>query len=148
MSIKYFSFLLLALSMLSISCGGDDEEPAAQLTIEQYIEENNLTTQETASGLHYIIKEQGVAPNPVLSSDITINYNGYFLNGNSFDSGNNVTFALSRLILGWQEGIQLIGTGGSITLLIPSELAYGSSGRGGIPGNTPLGFEIDLIAFQ
>ncbi len=148
MSIKYFSFLLLAVSMLFLSCSGDDEEPSTQLTVEQYVEQNNLTTQVTPSGLHYIIKEQGTAPNPEPTSTITINYEGYFLTGGTFDSGNNVTFPLPNLIAGWKEGIRLIGTGGSITLLIPSQLAYGPSGRGSIPPNAALGFEIDLISFQ
>jgi len=142
--LKWIAVFLLCTSLL-ISCGGDDD---TSITIEEYITQNNLTTQTTNSGLHYIIKNQGTAPNPTLSSNVTINYEGYLLNGDEFDSGNGVTFPLSGLIQGWQEGLQLIGTGGSMTLLIPSNLAYGSRGAGSIPPNTPIGFEIDLISFQ
>ena len=149
-TLKWIGIILVLSSVLS-SCGGDDEPSIvseASITIEEYIIQNNLTTQVTNSGLHYIIKDQGVAPNPSISSVITINYTGYLLNGNVFDSGNGVSFGLSGFIQGWQEGLQLIGTGGSITLLIPANLAYGTPGRDPIPPNTPLGFDIDLISFQ
>lgn len=139
---KFFLSLVVVLFTF-MSCGSDDEF----LTIDEYITANNLTTQVTPSGLHYIIKQQGTAPNPNIRSNVNINYNGFFLGGGSFDSGNDVTFGLSQLILGWQEGLQLIGSGGSITLLVPANLAYGSRGQGSIPGNTDIGFDIDLIGF-
>lgn len=141
-----FSISLIALFCFVIvfsSCGDDD---SAFLSIEDYITENNLVTQTTASGLNYIIHEQGTAPNPTLDSNVTINYDGYFLGGGTFDANDDITFELRRLIAGWQEGIQLIGTGGRITLLIPSNLAYGSRGSGSIPGNTDIGFDIDLLS--
>ncbi len=136
---------LFIIGLLYSSCGGDE---SSYLTIGEYVTENNLVTQTTASGLNYIIKEQGTAPNPTLASAVTINYNGYFLGGGneSFDANDNIEFPLRNLIAGWQEGLQLIGSGGSITLLIPSTLAYGSRGSGSIPGNTDLGFDIDLIS--
>ena len=137
--------LFLFCLPLLISCGDDD---TGRLSIEEYVAQNNLTTQVTNSGLHYIIKSQGTAPNPSLSSNVTINYSGYLLDGSEFDSGNAVTFPLGGLIQGWQEGLQLIGSGGSITLLIPAGLAYGSRGSGPIAPNTPIGFEIDLISFE
>lgn len=105
-------------------------------------------TVKTPSGLNYIIHNPGTAPFPTESSDVTVNYKGYFLNGEVFDSGEGITFPLNGVIRGWIEGIQLIGTGGSITLLIPSNLAYGPSGRGSIPGNTNLAFDVDLISVQ
>ena len=136
---------LFIIGLFYSSCGGDE---SSYLTIDEYVTENNLVTQTTASGLNYIIKEQGTAPNPTLASAVTINYNGYFLGGGneSFDANDNIEFPLRNLIAGWQEGLQLIGSGGSITLLIPSTLAYGSRGSGSIPGNTDLGFDIDLIS--
>lgn len=137
--------VIFIMCLLSSSCGSDDNP---NLSLEEYITQNNLVTQTTASGLQYIIKEQGTAPNPTLSSNVTINYNGYFLGGDSFDSNDNIEFPLRNLIVGWQEGLQLIGSGGSITLLIPSNLAYGSRGSGSIPGNTDIGFDIDLISHR
>lgn len=145
-----FSLSLVCLFIIALMCSscGSDNNP--NLTIEDYITQNNLVTQTTASGLQYIIKEQGTAPNPTLASAVTINYNGYFLGGGeeSFDANDNIEFPLRNLIAGWQEGLQLIGSGGSITLLIPSNLAYGSRGSGSIPGNTDIGFDIDLISHR
>ncbi|MEE9371625.1 MAG: FKBP-type peptidyl-prolyl cis-trans isomerase [Saprospiraceae bacterium] len=137
-------FVVVFTTLIFSSCSKDSDFP----NIEEYIQEKGLNTQTTSSGLQYIIEAQGTAPNPTLSSSITINYNGYLLNGESFDSGSNVTFALLTLIQGWQEGLQLIGSGGKIKLLIPSNLAYGSRGSGSIPPNTDLGFDIDLISVQ
>lgn len=139
------SLFILGLILTTVSCGSDE----STVSIDEYIQANNLTTQVTASGLHYIIKTPGSAEKPKVSSNITINYKGYLLNGKEFDSGNSVTFPLSNLILGWQEGLQLVGSGGSIVLLIPANLAYGSRGAGSsVPPNTPIGFDIDLISFN
>lgn len=135
--------LILCTALLFSACGGDDH-----LTIEEYIEESNLETEVTASGLHYIIQDRGGDETPSLSSSIDIAYSGFYLGGDVFDSSDDATFPLDNLILGWQEGIQLIGKGGSITLLIPSNLAYGSRGAGDIPGNTDLGFDITLHDFK
>lgn len=140
---KYFSILFIAL--LFTACGGDDND---HLTIEEYVSVNNLQTEVTASGLNYIIHDRGENDTPTLSSNINIDYTGYFLGGSNFDQGTDVTFALGNLISGWQEGIRLIGKGGSITLLIPSQLAYGNQGSGPIPGNTDLGFDITLHDFE
>jgi len=75
-----------------------------------------------------------------------VNYGGKFTNGTQFDAANNVPFQLSRLVIGWQEGIPLIGTGGSITLYLPPSLGYGSADYGDIPGNSILIFDISLTA--
>ena len=138
------SLILLSLTtMLISSCSGDSDEPLP--TIKEYIVANGLDTETTSSGLHYIINSLGTPPNPELRNSVTVNYSGYLLNGEEFDSGSNATFTLGNLIQGWQEGLQLIGAGGNITLLIPAELAYGSRGAGSIPPNTDIGFDIDLI---
>ena len=140
---KYFSILFVAF--LFTSCGDDSDFP----TIEEYIATNNLDTEVTASGLHYILETDNPdAEKPTLTADITIDYDGYFLNGDTFDRNSDITFPLNGLILGWQEGIQLMGRGDRITLLIPSSLAYGSSGSGSIPGNTDIGFDITLHDFS
>src|SRR5690349_3119695 len=97
-------------------------------------------------GFFYIIARQGdTAKRPTVCSSITVSYTARLLNGTQMDAGNNVSFALSSLILGWKEGIPLIGKGGYITLYVPPSLAYGSTGSGSIPPNTNLAFTIDLV---
>ena len=60
-------------------------------------------------------------------------------------SSNGITFPLSGVIQGWQEGIPLFKEGGSGILLIPSALGYGSQSVGTIPANSVLIFDINLI---
>lgn len=76
-----------------------------------------------------------------------VNYLGRLTNGDVFDQGNGVEFALSKLVIGWQEGIPLIGAGGKIKLYLPPSLAYGSQAVSGIPANSILVFDIDLLGF-
>lgn len=144
---KYISLfsacLFLCMTIFMSSCGSDD-----LVSIEEYIQQNNLQTEVTSTGLHYIIHNQGTAPNPTVSSTVTIKYKGYLLNGDEFDSSDELTYQLSGFIVGWQQGLPLIGTGGSITLLLPPRLAYGSQGSGPIPPNASIGFDIELISFQ
>ncbi len=152
---RFFSFSILLLAFgLVTGCIPDPISPQEQLKIdvkkiEDYLADNNLVAQSTASGLHYIIEEPGSGGSPNLSSTVTVKYKGYLLNGNVFDqSGNNsVTFPLSNLILGWQEGIPLLQKGGKGQFFIPSALGYGRSGSGSIPGNSVLIFDIELVSF-
>lgn len=143
---KYLSILFIPLFLMA--CGGDGDNN--YLTVAEYVEANSLQTEVTSSGLNYIIHDRGENQTPTLSSNITIDYKGFFLGGDggTFDQGNGVSFPLQNLILGWQEGLQLIGKGGSITLLIPSQFAYGSRGSGSIPSNTDIGFDITLHDFD
>jgi len=107
--------------------------------IEQYAKNNNLNGTFTASGLYYVIREAGTGGHPGVSSNITVSYKGYYLSGTIFDQNDYATFKLSSLIKGWQEGIPLIGKGGDITLLIPSDLAYNDGVRA---------FDIKLYQFS
>ena len=63
-------------------------------------------------------------------------------------SGTPVSFFLSQVIKGWQEGIPLIKKGGKATLLIPSSLGYGSHSAGSIPANSVTIFEVELVDVQ
>lgn len=64
----------------------------------------------------------------------------------SLDGGQPFTSALSGLIAGWQQGIPGMKVGGTRRLMIPSELAYGANAQGGIPANSDLVFDIQLIS--
>jgi FKBP-type peptidyl-prolyl cis-trans isomerase FkpA len=130
---KPFLALIATVFFLSLnSCNKKNDAPTYdndKATIEQYATDNQLNGQFTSSGLYYVIEEPGTANHPILSSNITIAYNGYYLNGTVFDKNDFVTFPLSNLIRGWQEGIPYIGEGGKIKLVIPSYLAYNDGVR-------------------
>ena len=108
----------------------------------------NATT--TASGLKYIVLQQGSGNKPVATSNVKVHYTGMFLDGKVFDSsvqrGETIDFGLNQVIQGWTEGVQLMAEGSKYKFYIPSKLAYGERGAGGvIPPNTDLIFEVELI---
>lgn len=104
----------------------------------------------TASGLKYIVLQEGTGNKPVATSNVKVHYTGMFLDGKVFDSsvqrGETIDFGLNQVIKGWIEGIQLMPEGSKYKFYIPSNLAYGEKGAGGvIPPNADLIFEIELI---
>lgn len=104
--------------------------------IENEVDDNSL--------IRYVIKDPGNGATVSPTSRILIDYEGRFLDGEVFDSGEDQIFTLSQLIQGWQIGIPLIQGGGEITLYIPSIYAYGPGGNEGIPGETPIIFDVTL----
>lgn len=142
-----------------VSCKKDDETqepqcigetvtiaaPASEVqALRTYIQDNNITATEDTRGFFYTIDAPGSGAKPTICSNVSVDYVGKLTNDSVFDSGNDVSFDLSGLIIGWQEGIPLIAPGGSITLYLPPSLAYGSQASSGIPANSNLIFNINL----
>ena len=151
---KNILFALISLSMLFAACGKDsDYADIDEELIQDYIAENNLTTQVTDDGIHYIIESEGTGTQAEFNSTVTVHYEGFLLNGSKFDSsydrGMPSTFSLNAVIAGWQLGIPLFKEGGRGTLIIPSRFAYAnSSPSSAIPRNSVLLFNIELIDVQ
>lgn len=104
----------------------------------------------TASGLKYRIRRNSDGKKPRAKDRVRVHYRGTYENGEIFDSSygvksHSVEFELTGVIKGWTEGIQLIGEGGMIELIIPSDLAYGEKGYQSIPPNTTLHFLVELL---
>lgn len=104
----------------------------------------------TPSGLQYKITQEGKGASPKAESTVKVHYKGMLINGKTFDSsidrGEPAEFPLNGVIKGWTEGLQLLKVGGKATLYIPSELAYGDQGAGGLIGpKETLIFEVELI---
>ena len=104
----------------------------------------------TASGLKYRVTKESNGRKPKANNTVKVNYRGKLTNGTVFDesykSGKPIEFPLSGVIAGWTEGLQLIGEGGSIELIIPSNLGYGAGGHPpAIPPNSTLHFTVDLL---
>lgn len=107
---------------------------------------------ERPSGLKYRILRKSDGRLPFASDRVTVHYEGKLDDGTVFDSsykrGKPTTFALSGVIQGWTEGLQLIGEGGMIELIIPHELGYGSEGNAPkVPPNATLHFTVELLKF-
>ncbi len=103
----------------------------------------------TASGLQYEIIEEGLGNRPTPASKVRVHYDGKLTDGSIFDSsrqrGQPAEFGLNQVIAGWTEGLQLVSKGGKIRLYIPPELGYGPGGTGGIPPNSVLIFDVELL---
>ena len=144
--LRIFSLIVVS-GLLFVSCGDDANSEEDLL---DYLSRNNINAQSTPSGLYYVIDEPGVDPKPTSSSNVTVHYHGYLLDGTVFDSsvdrGTPLTISLNQVIAGWREGIPLFGTGGSGTLYIPAILGYGNAGSGSIPPNAAIIFEVELIS--
>ena len=144
------SYVCLFFSiLLFLSCSKEaDSEPQTEADILKYIEDNNLDASKTNSGLYYVINKQGTGTRPISSSNVTIAYKGYFLDGTIFDQSdsNGSSFGLNQVIAGWTEGIQLFKEGGEGILLIPYNLGYGTSQNRSIPGGSVLIFDVKLIS--
>ena len=105
---------------------------------------------QTDSGLMYVIEEEG-GEKPQPGQKVKVHYTGRFTSGDKFDSsldrGQPFEFPLGqgRVIKGWDEGIQLVGVGGKIKLIIPYWLGYGEHGNGRIPGMSTLIFDVEVL---
>lgn len=148
---KKILFTLLAISLF-ISCAKKETNidyiAKNDKEITDYIAKNNLIVKKSDSGLYYAITEAGTGAQPTPTSNVTVAYKGYFIDGKVFDQSKpeGISFGLDQVIKGWTEGIPYFKTGGSGLLLIPSHLGYGSDDRGPIPGGSVLIFEVKLIS--
>ncbi len=103
----------------------------------------------TPSGLAYEIIEKGTGDTPKEDSDVTINYTGKLIDGTVFDStekaGKPATFNLANVIPGFREGLQKVAKGGKARLYIPAKLGYGKQPVPGIPVNSTLIFDVEVL---
>jgi FKBP-type peptidyl-prolyl cis-trans isomerase FklB len=104
------------------------------------------------SGLQYKILTAGTGPKPTASDTVACNYKGTLINGTEFDSsykrGQPTKFPVNGVIKGWTEALQLMPVGSKWQLFIPSDLAYGEGGNQGIPPNSTLIFEVELVSIE
>jgi len=126
-----------------------------KVAIDKYIAEKGLTVQTSSTGLKYIISNPGTGAAAEAGKTVKVHYTGKLLDGTKFDSSldrnDPIEFVLGKgmVIPGWDEGIALLKEGGKAFLIIPSNLAYGARGAGGvIPPFAPLTFEVELVSVQ
>jgi FKBP-type peptidyl-prolyl cis-trans isomerase FklB len=105
------------------------------------------------SGLQYKVITEGKGEKPSAQDTVTVNYEGKLLDGTVFDSsyqrGQPATFQVSDVIPGWVEALQLMKTGSTWEIYIPSQLAYGEQGAGQTIGpNQTLIFKVELLGIK
>lgn len=128
------------------------EEREAQ---EKALEEVAAGFKKTDSGLRYQFIQRGEGAKAEKGKTVSVHYKGQLLDGTVFDSSYKrnqpIDFALGmgQVIPGWDEGIQLLSIGDKARFVIPSDLAYGSRGAGGvIPPNATLIFDVELVGIS
>jgi FKBP-type peptidyl-prolyl cis-trans isomerase len=133
-------FLSAVVVFSMIGCGSGTEDPTPPTG-----GPSQLETTDTVVGA-------GAAA--VSGDTITVHYIGAFLDGRVFESsyatGRPYRFQLGagQVIRGWDQGIPGMRIGGKRRLVIPSSLAYGAQGNGPIPPNTPIQFDVELVAID
>ncbi|MCG2591574.1 FKBP-type peptidyl-prolyl cis-trans isomerase [Ramlibacter sp. XY19] len=137
--------LLAPLFALAAGCGNNATNPALATA-------TGSAKTTTASGIVFESMVTGSGPAPKATDKVRVHYRGTFLDGREFDSsykrGEPTEFQLNRVIKCWTEAVQLMRPGGKARIMCPAAVAYGERGAGGgvIPPNTPLNFEIELLA--
>lgn len=128
------------------------ETAQSELELKEYFNNNKITATPTESGLYYVKTKDGNGEYPLPGMKVNVHYTGKLLDGTVFDTslgGNPFQFILGarRVILGWDEGIQLMSKGEKGVLYIPYYLGYGDRGAGTIPPFATLIFEVELVDF-
>ncbi|MBI2259282.1 MAG: peptidylprolyl isomerase [Flavobacteriia bacterium] len=116
------------------------------------IKKTNPSAKQTASGLVYVIENEGVGEKPKTGNKLEVHYVGTLLDGTKFDSSRDrgktldFQYKVQGMIKGFDEGIGMLGKGGKGKFIIPYFQAYGPKGRpGAIPPYSDLVFELELV---
>jgi FKBP-type peptidyl-prolyl cis-trans isomerase len=146
--IKNIGFIVVI--SLGLSCGNKSKETLPEEPqIEKYIKDQKLKiTEKSKSGLRFLLVE--AKPNGELlkkGQSVKVKYAGHLLSGKSFDEGSfNFILGIGQVVPGFDEGIAKLRVGEKGILIFPSSLGYGSGGGGPIPPNSPLVFDIEVLA--
>lgn len=125
-----------------------DKLAANAAFLERNGSKDGMTT--TASGLQYLVVQEGEGTPPTADQTVEVHYAGRLLDGTEFDSsysrGAPATFGVTQVIPGWVEALQLMKPGAKWEVWLPSDIAYGPAGAGNLIGpNEVLNFTIELI---
>lgn len=146
---RLFFLLACVLPLVAAACGSDSPTSIEDTEFAPSLGVDLTTMTRTTSGLYY--RDIAVGTGAVAQSGKTVGvyYQGWLASGSRFDfrtSGSPFEFVLGsgEVIRGWDQGIPGMRVGGKRLLVIPSALGYGSAGRGSIPPNAVMVFEVDL----
>lgn len=144
--------LLLLTCWVLPSLAGGSSDLAPVEPVEPAVKIQKVVT--TASGLKYRVLQIGAGQSvPELTDRVTVHYSGKLLDGTEFDNtrkrGRPASFAISRVIEGWAEGLQLMTEGSKYQFIVPPDLAYGDKGVSGIVGpQATLVFDVELLKVE
>lgn len=155
---KYFHLklmiVLITSMVITFSCKEEIDWEAKEIEdIEEFLTKQGLDISPESSGLYYKDVTVGTGEVAHALDTVEVYYSGFYLNGIKFDSniGDTEPFRFvvwdisSGIIDGFHEAMTFMKEGGEAFVIIPSWLAYGTSGNRGIPGYTPLIFELEMV---
>jgi FKBP-type peptidyl-prolyl cis-trans isomerase len=146
-----------ALGLLALATGAGATPPPADPAAQARFLADNAKQPGVVvlPGLQYRVLQSGPpdGPHPVRAGEITVRYEGRFIDGKVFntspDNGAGSTvFPLQKLIPGWIAGLQLMRPGDVWMLYVPAYLAYGAAGKDYIPPNSTLVFKVELLSIS
>ncbi len=153
---QYDAFLMEERAIKDAAASGYKEQETAVATqlagiLKDYKAGTNKDQiKSTASGLKYLVLEEGKGAQAAAGKGVDVMYYGMLTNGQEFDNsykrGQPFSFPLGQgqVIKGWDEGIALLKEGGKAVLFIPAELGYGAQANASIPANSELVFYVEL----
>lgn len=128
-----------------------NRKEAYKLQNEEYLEEMSRQEDVTliGGGVYYRVLQSGNGKQATPRSVVSVYYKGSLINGKVFDDntrqGYPDAFRLTELIVGWQIAIPHMKVGDKWEIFIPADKGYGAKGTHGIPGNSTLIFQIELM---
>jgi FKBP-type peptidyl-prolyl cis-trans isomerase len=124
------------------------------LLIDDYLKKKSIQAKKTASGIRYVVVKEGKGKQIVLGSIVQVRYTGYFLDGKIFD-GNldqkepfQVVVGARQVISGWEEILKEMTPGSKFTVYLPSLFGYGDRNIPGVPKDSVLVFEIEVVQIK
>ncbi len=131
---------------------GEERRQAEKAKAEAELDKIAAGFEKTDSGLRYKIIQKGDGPQAEKGKTVSVHYEGALTDGRVFDSSYkrkqpiDFKLGIGQVIRGWDEGISLLQVGDKARFVIPSDLAYGSAGAGGvIPPDATLVFDVELM---
>ena len=130
----------------------EEREKKKKLEEEKMINKISKDFKITDSGLRYDLISKNDGPKAKIGDMVKVHYKGQLIDGTVFDSSYKrnqpieFKIGVGQVIKGWDEGISLLRVGEKARFVIPSNLAYGEMGAGGvIPPNATLVFDVELV---
>jgi FKBP-type peptidyl-prolyl cis-trans isomerase FkpA len=161
MTKNIFSGILVMITLFgAFSTFAQDQAKIDDKILQDYFAKNKIKPMKTSSGLYYTINRKGTGENVKAGKAVKMYYYGKLLDGKRFDgnmdenyqpvsAGRTLDFniGVGQVIKGWDEGVLLMNKGSRATFYIPSGLGYGPGGRGPIPPNGIMIFDVELVDF-
>jgi FKBP-type peptidyl-prolyl cis-trans isomerase FkpA len=151
------SVLACALPLLAAACDGDvvypDPPTIEETTFAAGLGVNLAQSTRTSSGLYYRDETAGTGAVAQAGKTAVVHYTLWLPSGQQLDtnvgqSGLPFVVGAGRLVPGFEEGVTGMKVGGTRQLIVPSQLGYGTSGQGSVPGNAILVFRVTLDSVQ